>query len=42
MHEFEAEFEQTDCPHCAEMFLAINLDSCLICGKFERACQACL
>lgn len=42
MHEFEDEFEETDCPYCAEIFLVVNLDSCLICGQVERACASCL
>lgn len=43
MHDFdEDDFAETDCPYCGELFPAVNLDSCFLCGNVERACQACL
>jgi len=42
MHEFQDDFEKTDCPYCAELFFAVSLEPCLICDKVERACQSCL
>jgi hypothetical protein len=36
------EIVETDCPYCGDLFLEINLSSCVICCKFERACAACM
>lgn len=36
------EFAETDCAQCGDLTLEINLDSCLICNRFERACGGCM
>jgi hypothetical protein len=36
------EFVETDCAQCGELTIDVNLESCFICNRFERACAACL
>lgn len=38
----ESELVETDCPYCAELFIAVNLQACFMCNRVERACAECL